>query len=450
MTFLWNLFAFVIAIGIIVPIHEFGHFIVARWCGVRVLRFSVGFGRPLARWQKRPESTEWVLSAIPLGGYVKMLDEREAPVPPEQLGESFNRKSVYRRIAIVAAGPIANLLLAIVIYWALLIHGIVEPRAILGMPAPGTPAAHAGFTEAEQVVAVDGKPVSSWVDLRWSLLKAAADHGSPTLSVVDGSGRKHERVLDTSVVHFDSDASDPTQQLGISLYRPAVIGDVASGGAAERSGMKKGDRILAVDGKFVGDWSDLAGAIAASPERELAFSVQRGSDRLELHVKPEAVEDKGKRIGRIGVMSGDLPGWREQMTVEVRHGPVQAVALAANRTWETIGLSLRMMGRMLTGEVSARNLSGPLTIADYAGRTARMGIEPYLEYLALISISIGILNLLPVPLLDGGHIMYYLAEILMRRPVSEHAMEIGQRVGFAVLAMLMAFAFFNDVSRLLS
>ncbi len=450
MTFLWNLFAFVIAIGVIVPIHEFGHFIVARACGVRVLRFSVGFGRPLLRWRKHPDATEWVLSAIPLGGYVKMLDEREAPVAPELLGESFNRKSVYRRIAIVAAGPIANLLLAIVLYWALLIHGVVEPRAILGMPAPGTAAARAGFTETEQIVAIDGKPVTSWVDLRWNLLRAAADRASPRLSTMDASGRQRERVLDTSGVQFDSEASDPTQQLGISLYRPAVIGEVVAGGAAARAGLMKGDRILAVGSTFVGGWGDLATAIAAAPGRELALSVQRDVARLDLRVTPDAVEERGKRIGRIGVASGDLPGWRERMAVEVRHGPVQAVVLASHRTWETIGLSLRMMGRMLTGEVSVKNISGPLTIADYAGRTARMGVEPYLEYLALISISIGILNLLPVPLLDGGHIMYYLAEILMRRPVSEHAMEIGQRVGFAVLAMLMAFAFFNDISRLLS
>ncbi len=450
MIMLWNLVAFVIAIGIIVPIHELGHYLVARWCGVGVLRFSVGFGRPILRWKKTPESTEWVLSAIPLGGYVKMLDEREAAVPAHQLSEAFNRKNVYQRIAIVAAGPIANLLLAILIYWVLLVHGVVEPRAILGMPAPGTAAANAGFAEAEQVVAIDGKPVVSWVDLRWNLLKAATEHQALTLSVIDEDGRRRERTLDTASVQFESDASDPTQQLGISLYRPAVIGEVALGGAADRSGLKKGDRILGVDGRPVADWGDLARTIAAAPERTLNFSIVRGGTRVTVDIKPDSVEDKGKRIGRIGVAAGELPGWRERMTMEVRHAPLQAFRQAANRTWETIGLSLRMMGRMITGEVSARNLSGPLTIADYAGRTARMGIEPYMEYLALISISIGILNLLPVPLLDGGHIMYYLAEILMRRPVSEHAMEIGQRVGFAVLAMLMAFAFFNDVSRLLS
>ncbi|MCL2657399.1 MAG: RIP metalloprotease RseP [Betaproteobacteria bacterium] len=450
MSFLWNLAFFVLAIAIIVPIHEFGHFIVARLCGVRVLRFSVGFGRPIFSWRKRPETTEWVLSAIPLGGYVKMLDEREAPVPAELLNEAFNRQSVGRRIAIVAAGPIANLILAVLIYWILLVAGVVEPRALLGVPAPETAAARAGFAEADQVLAVDRTPVASWVDFHWVLLKAVMGRHDLNVTVMDRDGRRHERMLNTDAVRFDSEKDDPVRQLGIVLYRPAVIGKLAPDGAAMKAGIQEGDRVVSIDGRPISNWNDLSAAVSAAPEREIELVVERNARRIVFHLTPRSVMEDGKQVGRIGVGGADTPEWREKMLIEVRHPPVQAVGLAVKQMRDMVGLSLQMMGRMLTGEVSAKNIGGPVAIAKASGGAAHMGIEPYLGFLAFISISIGILNLLPIPLLDGGHIMYYFLELLMRRPLSERSMEIGQQVGLALLAMLMAFAFFNDITRLFS
>jgi len=451
-TILWYVGAFVLAIGVLVTVHEFGHFIVARLCGVKVLRFSLGFGRVLLRHQKRVGDTEWVLCAVPLGGYVRMLDEREAPVPDAELSLAFNRKSVWRRLAIVVAGPVANLLLAVLIYWVGFMHGVTELRPVVAQPTAESPAALAGVRSGDEVLEVGTRPTRSWTDVRWALLRHLVDDHSVALRLRSGGG---ERVvtLATSGLGEDLERTDPLKELGLSPFRPEmppVIGSISEGGPAAKAGLRAGDRIEKIGGRVLRDWEDLVREVSASPGRALLFEVRRRAIVETVSVVPDAHDEHGKSIGRIGVAVQADGAWRERLLVELRYNPFDAFGRAVRQTWEMAGFSLKMLGRMVTGHVSLKNISGPVTIADYAGQSARIGADAYVRFLALISISIAVLNLLPIPLLDGGHIMYYLAEILMRRPVSQKVMEIGQQIGFTLLASLMAFAFFNDITRLLS
>lgn len=452
MSILWYIGAFVLAIGVLVTVHEFGHFIVARLCGVKVLRFSLGFGRVLLRHQKRPGDTEWVLCAVPLGGYVRMLDEREAPVPESELALAFNRKSVWRRLAIVAAGPFANLLLAVLIYWVGFMHGVSELRPIVAQPSIESAAGRAGVRAGDEVLAVGDRLTRSWTDVRWALLRHLVDDHSVELKLRSAGGERIA-LLATTGLGDDLERADPLKDLGLLPFRPVVppvIGSVTDNGPAAKAGLRAGDRIEKIDGRALSNWEDLVRDVSASPGRALSVEVRRGEQRAEMRVVPEAHEEHGKSIGRIGVAVQSDGAWRERLLVELRYGPVEAFGRAVRQTWEMAGFSLKMLGRMVTGHVSLKNISGPVTIADYAGQSARIGVDAYVRFLALISISIAVLNLLPIPLLDGGHIMYYLAEILMRRPVSQKVMEIGQQIGFTLLASLMAFAFFNDITRLLS
>ncbi|WP_341679023.1 RIP metalloprotease RseP [Niveibacterium sp. SC-1] len=450
---LWYVGAFVIAIGVLVTIHELGHFLVARACGVKVLRFSLGFGKPIWRWQRSPQDTEWVLAAIPLGGYVKMLDEREAPVAPEELPLAFNRKPVARRIAVVLAGPLANFVLAVFIYWAIFVAGVSEPRAVLAQPVAGTVAAAAGFAQGDTVFEVDGRSIASWNDFRWEVLKRAMDGLEIPVRVRTRDGAERQRTLDASGLRLDDERSDPLQRMGLAFYRPpfpAVLGQVRPGSPAELAGLKTGDRVLAIDGQPVKSWEDMVSLVTPAAGQDLSVRYRRAQAVMETRVRPQAEKEGAQTVGRIGVGAGEDIAWQSEVFIQVRRGPWEALGAGAQRTYETAAFSLRMMGRMVTGEVSIRNISGPVTIADYAGQSARMGLQSYVSFVALISISIGVLNLLPIPLLDGGHIMYYLAEIALRRPVSQRVQELGQQLGFAVLAMLMAFAFINDITRLLS
>ena len=446
MTLLITLIAFIVALGVLIVIHEFGHYLVARWCGVKVLRFSVGFGRPLFIRRLGADRTEWTVSALPLGGYVKMLDEREADVPPAELHRAFNRQSVYRRFAIVSAGPIANFLLAIFVYWLLFMGGDPGVTPVAGHPPAGTPAALAQFQAGETILRIGDEPVQTWQDVRWVLLERAVARERVRVEVRDAAERIAFRDLDLSTLSPADLDGDFLSKVGLRRHLPPVVGSVQEGSAGERAGLRVGDRILSADGVDVYNWDDLVGAVAPQAGKKVALQVQRGAERMEIAVTPDAVESAGSVVGRIGILpDADL---LSAHTTTIRHGPVDAVVQGVQRTWEVSILSLRMLGKMIVGQVSIKNLSGPITIADYAGQSAQMGWLPYVSFIALISISLGVLNLLPVPLLDGGHLMYYLVEMVKGRPVSDRAMEIGQRVGMVLLFTLMAFAIYNDINRL--
>ena len=451
--FLFYLGAFALALGLLIVVHEAGHFVVARWCGVKVLRFSVGFGKPILSRRFGPDRTELALGAFPLGGYVKMLDEREGEVDAAELPRAFNRQSVWKRFVIVLAGPVANFMLAIVMYWVLFVHGVEEPRPLLGKPVAQSIAERAGFQEGELVRSIDGQAIATWQELRWELLQRALAKGSATLEVINKRQEISFRRIELASLDTSDLEGDILLQTGFRFYRPhlpPVIGRIAPGGVADLAGLREGDRILAIDGEAIADWAQVVAVIREAPGRSLRLDAGREGRTLNLSVTPAAADDRGKRIGRIGIGVREQEIDRTAVMQIVRYGPVAALGKAAGQTWETSVFSLAMLGRMIVGEVSWKNLSGPVTIADYAGQSAKMGLSYYIKFLALISISLGVLNLLPIPLLDGGHLMYYIVEIIKGGPVSERVMEIGQQIGLALLAMLMAFAFYNDINRLVS
>lgn len=450
---LYYLVAFAVVLGVLIVVHELGHYLVARWAGVKVLRFSVGFGKPLFLRRAGRDGTEWVIAAFPLGGYVKMLDEREGEVPPELLHRSFNRQPVGRRFAIVAAGPLANLLLAVLLYWGVFVHGSHELRPLLGKPPAGSVAEAAGIHNGERVRLAAGQPLETWQDLRWLLVRHAAEADSIDLEVINAQNEVAVRRLDLRPVRESGWEGDPFERLGLVFYRPQIrplIGKVSSGGAAEAAGLQPGDEITGIDGVPLNNWTDVVERVRRSAGVRLEIEVLRDGRRHVLAIVPQTVEERGRSFGRIGAAVGEHAHSGPELTTLVRHDPLTALGKALNETWEKSTFSLAMMGRMLTGEVSWRNLSGPVTIADYAGQSARLGLDYYVKFMALVSISLGVLNLLPIPILDGGHLLYYVVEIVRRRPLSEKAMEIGQQIGLALLLMLMAFAFYNDINRLIS
>ena len=451
--FLYYLAAFALILGVLIVVHEYGHYLVARWVGVKVLRFSVGFGRAL--WSKRigRDGTEWALGMFPLGGYVKMLDEREGEVAPEELHRSFNRQSVWRRMAIVAAGPAANLLLAIVVYWGLFWHGTEELKPILGAPVAASPAAASGMQSGERVIKVGGELVQTWQDMHWVLIRQAVDQDSIELEVINPRNEITIRHLDVSSARAGGWEGDALARLGISFYRPTippVLGKISPNSAAAAAGLQAGDEILMIDDKPVTTWPDVVQNVRNSPGKTLDFEVQRQGERLVIEITPLPVEEGGQKIGRIGASVRDTGASRSELMITVRYGVIPALGKAIYETWDKSVFSLVMIGKMITGEVSWRNISGPVTIADYAGQSAKLGVGYYLKFLALVSISLAVLNLLPIPILDGGHLLYYVVEIIKRGPLSERSMEIGQQIGLALMLMLMAFAFYNDINRLIS
>jgi regulator of sigma E protease len=451
MNFLSTLLAFVVALGSLIVFHELGHYFVARLCGVKVLRFSVGFGAPLWKRTFGRDATEWAVSAIPFGGYVKMLDEREAPVATSELHRAFNRQSVWRRVAIVAAGPIANFILAILLYWILFVHGVPGMRPVVGVPPAASAAAAAHFQAGDVITRVGGEAVQTWQDLRWQLLKHAVRHDAVAIEVENLRGEIATRRLDLSGLTADDLDADFLKVVGLGRYLPPlapVVGKVLPGSAAQRAGLQEGDEIIAVDGKDVALLDEVVDVIRKRPDQMVKISVERGTAELEIEVKPEAVQERDQLVGKIGIGPRLDPNEAKRWMIDVRYGPVTALGEAVRKTWDASTFTLQMLGKMIVGEVSLRNLSGPITIADYAGQSAQMGWLAYLSFVALISISLGVLNLLPVPLLDGGHLMYYAVEIVKGSPVSERVLELGQRIGMIVLFSLMAFAIFNDIHRL--
>ena len=449
MTTLW---AFAVAIAVLVVFHELGHYWVARLCGVKVLRFSVGFGKALYVRKFAGGETEWVLSAIPLGGYVKMLDEREGEVAAHELQRAFNRRPVWQRMAVVVAGPLANLLLAIILYWILFMHGVPGLKPLLGEVAPQTPAAAAGLQRQETLLSIDGEEVRNWQDVHWILLDRALRGGIVHVAGRTAEGGTVQHELDLSgIVPADLDG-DFLAKLGLQIWQPLVkpvIGKLVERGVAAQAGLRVQDRVVAVDGHAVVEWKDLVGIVRVHPGELLHLQIERDGSPLEIGVTPEAVSEDGSRVGKIGAAPFVDARELEGMATITRYTPYAAIIQAMRKTWETAAVSLEMMGKMVLGEISMKNLSGPITIADYAGQSAQMGVSAYLGFLALISISLGVLNLLPIPVLDGGHLLYYMAELVKGSPVSEKAWEAGQNVGIALLVTLMAFALYNDISRLI-
>lgn len=448
-----TLLAFVGAIALLVVFHEYAHYWVARRFGVKVLRFSLGFGKVIYRKRFANSDTEWVISAIPLGGYVKMLDEREGEVLPGELDQAFNRKPVLQRMAIVAAGPLANLLLAIVLYWILFMHGVPGLKPVIGEVPQGTPAALAQMQSGETILSINGEAVPSWQELRWTLLTQALQQGEVIIEAQSSSGSTVSHSLSLSTLEAADLDGEFLDKLGLHLNQPVllpVIGKLSEGGVAKRAGLQEGDVVLRVNGQSVSSWSALVDLVRAHPGQTLSLDIKRGEILVSLAVIPQTVIESGKTVGKIGAAPKVDQAAVDAMYVEVSYGPLDALTQSLKKTFDTAVISLKMLGKMVMGEVSMKNLSGPITIADYAGQSAHMGLVAYLGFLALISISLGVLNLLPVPLLDGGHLLYYVAELIKGSPVSEQAWEIGQKIGIALLGTMMVFAIYNDINRLIS
>ena len=454
MDVLYSAIAFVVAIGVLVTVHEFGHFWVARRLGVKVLKFSIGFGRAL--WSRRhgEDGIEYVVAAIPLGGYVKMLDESEGEVAEHERHRAFNRQPLATRVAVVVAGPAFNFLFAVLAYWCMYMIGVEGLRPTVAEVAPGSVAEQAGFHPGDEIESVQGVKVETWQSAVQSIIAASLDEGRIEIEVVDASGRQRERVVALGAGIVDELTRGRFfQRIGLEPARPAVpavIGRVESGRPAERDGLRPGDRVVEAAGAAVADWPDWVRIVRERPGETFAVMVERDGARVELRLTPDVEHTAdGIRFGRIGAAVHEPEGLIERFYVTERHGPWPALVKGAAKTADVSMLTLRMLWKMLLLEVSVENLSGPIGIAEYAGTSARIGLARFLEFLGIVSVSLGILNLLPIPLLDGGHLFYYAVEFVRGRPVSEAARFFGQRIGVALLVGLMGLAFYNDLVRLL-
>ncbi|MGH8272249.1 MAG: RIP metalloprotease RseP [Gammaproteobacteria bacterium] len=451
MTALISIVAFLVAVAILVTVHEFGHFIVARLLGVKVLRFSIGFGRPLLRWQ-RGTGTEYVISMLPLGGYVKLLDEREGEVPEADRARAFNRQAIWRRAAILLAGPGFNLLFAVFAYWIVFMAGIPGIKPVLGPIVPDSPAAHAGMVAHDTILAVDGERTPTWQAARLAMLNGVMLEQPLVLKVATPAGATRTHTLRYGDIKALTAPGGLLPGLGLAPWLPPiapVLGRIEPEGAAARAGLAAGDRILAVNGKPAASWEDVVKTVQAEPNRRLIFTVERDGRKIELPVVAGVREEGGKRTGYIGAAAQLPEDYAKDLRAEYRLAPLAALGAGASRTGEVTVVTAVMLYRMATGGASLANLSGPINIAQYAGAWAEAGIVPFLFFLALISISLGILNLLPIPLLDGGQLLYLGIECVRRRPLSERAEAVGQRLGLSFLVILIGFAVFNDLSRII-
>jgi len=448
MDFLWNLTSFVIALGILVTVHEYGHFWVARKNGVKVERFSVGFGKPL--WRKIGEDgTEYVLAMIPLGGYVKMLDERVDEVKPEDKDKTFNAKTVYQRIAIVAAGPLANFIFALFALYIMFLIGVPSVKPMIGEIVPSSIAAEANLPKDSEIISIAGNTTRDWQEVNLALIGQIGNE-EITIRTKNGDSQYISSVtLDTSNWQFSPDEMSALTSLGITPYRPKVhneLATVAEASPAELAGLLVGDKLIAVNDVLTGDWIAFAKEIKQYPDKEVSITIMRHSEMLNLIVRPNSIEQAGKVIGYIGV-APKVDAWPKSLLIELSYGPIEALKESAQRTWNLTSLTFSMIGKLITGDVSVKNLSGPIGIAQGAGSSASHGFVYFLGFLALISINLGIINLLPLPVLDGGHLLYYLIELLTGKEVPEKTQEAGFKIGALALLMLMAIGLFNDFSR---
>ncbi|MBS3804950.1 MAG: RIP metalloprotease RseP [Oleiphilaceae bacterium] len=441
--------ALIVTLGILVTIHEFGHFWVARRCGVKVLRFSVGFGKPLySRYDRH--GTEYAVAAIPLGGYVKMLDEREGPVPEDQRHQAFNTKPPGKRIAIAAAGPAANFIFAIVAYWLLSVVGFSVMAPVVGQVAENSIAERMGLSEGMEIHEVDGRRVTSWRDINMRLLERTGEQGAISFQVAENDQRQNLSA-DLGGWRLDEEAPNPLAQFGIEPLRPdlpPVLGEIVDAGPAAEAGLKTGDRILRVSGESVDDWFELVERIQASPGEELTLTVERNGTTREVSVTPATAQtEAGQQVGRIGAGVSQVD-WPEELQRDVRYGPVAAIPQAFSETWADSRLTLVAIQKMFTGLLSPTNLSGPITIARVAEASVSSGFESFIRFLAYLSVSLGILNLLPVPVLDGGQIVFYSVEAIRGKPLSEEVQGVILRIGILMIVTLMVFALYNDLMRL--
>ncbi len=449
LSILWNLAAFIIALGVLITVHEFGHFWVARRCGVRVERFSIGFGKAL--WRRTDKSgTEYVIAMIPLGGYVKMLDERAEPVAPELRHYAFNNKTVGQRAAIIAAGPIANFLFAIFAYWLVFIIGVPGVRPVVGEITPNSIAAQAQIQPGTELKAVDGIETPDWDAVRLQLVAKIGDEHT-TLSVAQfGSNQRQDKTLDLRQWAFEPDKEDPVSSLGIRPRGPQiepVLSEVQVNSAASKAGLQAGDRIVKVNGQPLTQWMTFVTLVRDNPDKPLALDIERQGSSLSLTLTPDSKQVNGKAEGFAGVVPKVIPLPDEYKTVR-QYGPFSAILEASDKTWQLMKLTVSMLGKLITGDVKLNNLSGPISIAQGAGMSAEFGVIYYLMFLALISVNLGIINLFPLPVLDGGHLLFLAIEKLKGGPVSERVQDFSYRIGSILLVLLMGLALFNDFSRL--
>lgn len=449
---IYSFAAFLVALGLLITIHEFGHYWVARRCGVKVLRFSIGFGKPLWKRVAGEDRTEYVLAAIPLGGYVKMLDEREGEVAEEELDRAFNRKGLKQRSAIVVAGPMFNFILAVVLFWLMYSLGVPGDRPLISEVLPDTPASRAGIMAGDEITAINGQDTPTWTAVQRIILTEIFDNRPMAVQVrrADRSTRELSMRLGEGFASRMEEGKI-LSQIGYQPLRlkvPPVVGEVDKGSAAERGGLRTGDKIVSADGEDISDWGDMVTFTRARPGRLVRLRVERGGSIVDLEVVPDTIKDGEQEIGRLGMKNAPPPKIPEEMRGVLRYGPVDAVIVALEQTWEMSVLTLRMLGKMIIGEVSFRNLSGPVTIADYAGKTASHSLVSFLNFLAVVSVSLGVLNLLPIPILDGGHLLLYGIEGVRGRAVSEKSQMRMQQVGLALLLLLMSVALYNDFARL--
>ncbi|MBA1148139.1 RIP metalloprotease RseP [Ectothiorhodospiraceae bacterium WFHF3C12] len=450
MAFVNSVLAFIVAIGVLVTVHEFGHFWVARRLGMKVLRFSVGFGKPLLS-RRGKDGTEYVISALPLGGYVKLLDEREGDVPEDQRHLAFNRQPNWARSAVLVAGPAFNFIFAVVAYWLIFVVGYASIAPIVGEVREGSAAAAAGLQSEDRIVAVAGSEVRTWDEAVKRLVSEGIGGNRVPVTVEASSGRIEQRVVDFGLAPELSEGGNILSAVGVTPWMPTlapVVERVSPGEAAERAGLQPGDRVVAAGGDPVESWQALVAFVQERPGQEVTLTVERAGAERQMTLTLGSREVSGGEVGLLGVSPRVPEGLYDEVRQEVRYGPLAAIAQAAGSTWEDTALTLNMLWKIVLGEASVKNLSGPINIAQYAGESASLGMTPFLRFLALVSISLGVLNLLPVPVLDGGHLLYNAIEAVRGKPLSESAQGVGQQIGLALLIMLMGLAFYNDLLRI--